>query len=318
MSTPLKNYFLRLRWLRPSTWKGFIREQEQLRRECDQLRDDVQMLTEHLARPYRAAMPHFAGARKNPLNEHELRVFSQFGEDGILLYLFSLLGVERKTFVEFGCGHGAECNTANLSLTLGWRGLLMDADETKADRAQQFYIGQLGEHAGRVEILACRITKDNINTLFEGHAPRHGLDLLSIDIDGNDYWVWRAIEAVKPRIVVIEYNSSLGPERSVTVPYKDGFDRFAEHPSGYYHGASLAALTHLAHAKGYLLAGCESHGANAFFVRRDVAEGNLEEMPVAEAFFDLERRRNQHDLETQFELIRHLGFVVVGEDGEPA
>jgi hypothetical protein len=85
MSTPLKNYFLRLRWLRPSTWKGFIRDQEQLRRECARLRDDVQMLTEHLARPYRAAMPHFAGTRKSPLNEHELRVFSQFGEDGILL-----------------------------------------------------------------------------------------------------------------------------------------------------------------------------------------------------------------------------------------
>ena len=91
-------------------------------------------------------------------------------------------------------------------------------------------------------------------------------DLLSIDIDGNDYWVWNAIDG-QPRLVVIEYNSSFGPDRAVTIPYDPSFDRFQHHPFGIYHGASIAALAKLGAAKGYALVGGDSNGVNAFFVR---------------------------------------------------
>ena len=110
-------------------------------------------------------------------------------------------------------------------------------------------------------------------TCSANHALGGDIDLLSIDVDSIDYWIWDAVEGFRPRVVVCEYNSSFGPRRSVTVSRRDGFDPFALHPSGYYHGASLTALHKLATARGYQLIGCESAGANAFFVRRDCAGG---------------------------------------------
>jgi predicted O-methyltransferase YrrM len=253
------------------------------------------------------AYPKLAGERAR-LNRFEARVYSQNGEDGILAYLLSRVGAAHRTFVEFGVGDGSECNTANLSITFGWRGLLMEADPEMAERARQFYRAR--PTAPDVQIVTARVTPDTIDELLRANGVDGEVDLLSLDIDGNDYWVWRAISAIDPRVVVVEYNASFGPRRSVTVPYRDGFNRYREHVSGFYHGASLAALTKLGEEKGYALVGCESRGANAFFVRRDLAEGKLEAVEPAAAYFPLWERAHLAPDE-QFAQISDLELIDV-------
>jgi hypothetical protein len=242
------------------------------------------------------------------LNRAEARVYSQNGEDGIIAWLFSRIGTTNRTFVEFGIGDGSECNTANLSITFGWRGLLMEADREQAERARRFYASR--PTAPEVQIATARVSPGTIDELLRRHAIEGEIDLLSVDIDGNDYWVWEAISAVQPRVVVIEYNASFGPERSVTVPYREGFDRYREHLSGFYHGASLTALAKLGGRKGYVLVGCDSRGSNAFFVERDVAAGTLEAVEPRAAYFPVWERAHLTP-EQQFAQISHLELVEV-------
>jgi hypothetical protein len=238
------------------------------------------------------------------LNRAEARVYSQNGEDGIIAWLFAQVGAPDRTFVEFGIEDGSECNTANLSRTFGWTGLLMEADSAQAERARAFY-----ERLPGVRVVHARVTPENIDGLLGEHVPGD-VDLLSVDIDGNDLWVWRAITAIEPRVVAIEYNATFGPERSVTVPYKDGFDRYREHLSGFYHGASLAALTKVGADKGYALAGCDSRGGNAFFVRRELLGAAVREVAPREAWFPLWERAHL-TLEEQQRQIAHLPLVEV-------
>jgi hypothetical protein len=239
------------------------------------------------------------------LRRAEARVYSQNGEDGILAWLFERVGVTNRTLVEFGIGDGTECNSANLLLTFGWRGALLDADAVGVERARAFFAGRAD-----VEVVHRALEPDNVDQTLGSLVPPE-LDLLSLDIDGNDYWVWQALTAVRPRVVAIEYNASFGPERSVTVPYTRSFDRYRTHVSGFYHGASLAALAKLGAEEGYLLAGCDSRGANAFFVDRGAAErAGLEEVSAAEAFSPLHERAHL-PLERQWAQIANLPFVQI-------
>ena len=144
-------------------------------------------------------------------------------------------------------------------------------------RAEQLY----WRH--ELQAVAAFITAENINELLRRHVPSPDIGILSIDIDGNDYWVWRAIDAVKPRIVVAEYNSVFGPELAVTIPYQPDFNRTRAHHSNLYWGASLAALCELASSKGYAFVGSNSAGNNAFFVRQDCA-ARLRQLSVAEGY----------------------------------
>ena len=249
------------------------------------------------------AYPQLA-AEPAPLNRAEARVYSQNGEDGILAWLLAQVGAPNRTFVEFGIEDGRECNTANLSRTFGWSGLLLEADASHVESARAFY-----DRFPGVRILRAEVTPENIDPLLREHGPPE-VDLLSLDIDGNDYWVWRAITAIEPRVVAIEYNATFGAERSVTVPYRDGFDRYAEHASGFYHGASLAALAKLGDEKGYALVGCDSRGANAFFVRRSLLAEQLPEVEPHEAWFPLWERAHLTP-DQQLEQIRHLPLVDV-------
>lgn len=155
------------------------------------------------------------------------------------------------------------------------------------------------------------VTAENINATLEQGGMRGEIDLLSVDIDGNDYWVWKAITAIQPRIVAIEYNSSFGPERSLTVKYDPSFSRYEKHDSGLYYGASLAALTKLADEKGYLLAGCDSAGVNAFYVRRDAADGRVRELSVADAFVPQYVRIVEKTLDEQFDVIKGMPLETV-------
>ena len=248
--------------------------------------------------------------RADVLRRFEFRVYSQNWADGILLYLFSVLSTTDRRFIEFGCGDGRECNTANLSINFGWRGLLMDRDRAYADAARAYYLERLGLDGG-VRVAHRKIDRDNVNDAIRELGLEGELDLLSIDIDGNDYWVWEALEVVRPRVVVIEFNPSFGIDKAITVPYDPDFDRFAKHQSGFYHGASLTALVKLAKAKGYMFVHAESAGVDAFFVRRDVGEGRVREFTQEKLYVPSPERAWAGPPWAQYEMVRHLGVVEV-------
>jgi hypothetical protein len=271
---------------------------EQLRRLGE---DRLWIASEVLRRSYRGLIA--PDAAPLDLESVEARAFSQNGEDGIIAHLFSLIGTTDRRFVEIGVESGRECNTANLALNFGWSGTMIDRDPAGVAAARELY-GAHPRTAGTVKIVHSHVTRETVDALLVEVAGEGEIDLLSIDIDGNDLWVWEAVRSVSPRIVVIEYNASFGPERSVSVPYDPDFDRWAHHPSGYYHGASLAALTRLAGRKGYALAGCDSNGVNAFFVRADCSESVGVTGP-GEAWWPL-RERGPTSAEEQFALIAHL------------
>ncbi|MGY3265903.1 hypothetical protein [Lysobacter sp. HA35] len=200
------------------------------------------------------------------LSDAEFRVFSQFGDDGIIQWLVAQLPQLERTFVEFGVEDYSESNTRFLLINNGWHGLVMDRSTRDMARLRS----RSWFWRCRLDTRAALITRDNIDALIATWLGHRALGLLHIDIDGNDYWVWQAIECTKPGIVIMEYNAVFGPERAVTIPYDDGFSRLAAHHSGQYFGTSIRALESLALQKGYTPIGTNSAGNNVYFVRDDL------------------------------------------------
>jgi hypothetical protein len=209
----------------------------------------------------------------------EFTVFSQFGEDGILQYLVQRVPLSARYFVEFGVEDYLESNTRFLLVNDNWSGLVLDSEPRFVESIRK------DPWLWRYDLTAtCTfVTRENIDETLRTQVPTPDVGLLSIDLDGNDYWVWQAIVSIQPRIVVCEYNSLFGATRAVTVPYDPTFSRGDAHFSHLYFGASLQALCRLAAAKGYAFVGCNSKGTNAFFVRNDVAQAIQKSSP-AEGF----------------------------------
>jgi hypothetical protein len=197
----------------------------------------------------------------------EFSAFSQWGEDGIIDWLISKIPGIPKTFVEFGVENYREANTRLLIQLRNWRGLVIDG----SSRNIQDIRGQDISWRHQLLSLSEFITRNNINQLICGAGIKGEIGLLSIDIDGIDFWVWQSITTISPAIVVCEYNAVFGDLYSVTVPYRDDFDRTKAHHSNLYFGASLPALIYLAREKGYTFIGTCTAGVNAFFVRNDIA-----------------------------------------------
>lgn len=210
------------------------------------------------------------GAPLPPLRETGFQCFSQTDEDGILLFIFSVIGAPTKTCVEICAGDGLECNTANLILHHGWDGLLVDGDEILSAKARRFFATHPATYVHPPAVVRAWVTRANVNALLREHGFDGELDLLSLDMDGIDYWIWDAIEVVQPRVVVVEYQDILGPERSVTVPYQEDFRVQSNAGADDFFGASLPAFAKLAARKGYRLIGCNRLGYNAFFLRTDL------------------------------------------------
>ncbi len=259
-----------------------------------------------------------ATVRPGDLEASEFKVTSQWGEDGIIEHLVKNVVIERDIFVEFGVQDYREANTRFLLTNRNWAGLVMDGSAENVAFIKQDSIywrfNLKAEHAF--------LTRDNINKFVAGQGISGDIGLLSIDIDGNDYWVWQAIDCVSPRIVVAEYNALFGPEAPVAVPYEPGFERNRAHYSNLYWGCSLAALAHLGQAKGYALIGCNSAGNNAFFVRTDVI-GQLPSRKSQDAFRPAKFRESRNkdaslsylDTVSAIELIGHLPLVDVVTGG---
>ena len=244
------------------------------------------------------------------LRASEYKVYSQNGEDGVILYLFSRIGWGPKTAFNIG-GGGVSSNTANLIRYWGWRSVEVDASEASLKAFEATHMGGAAALRDRVRLRAAWVTRENVNDLAVSNGLEGEIGLLSIDIDGNDYWVWEALEAVRPRVVVIEYNAFFGAERSITVPYDPAFDRSRKHPSGWYMGASLRALAKLGAAKGYALVGCESNGVNAFFVRTDLLRGDLEAVSPEAAYYPHFQAATRMDAGTLEAMLTEMPFVEI-------
>lgn len=229
----------------------------------------------------------------------EFRCFSQNGEDGILLLLFAALGTTTKIAVEICASNGIECNAANLIVNHGWTALLIDGDEEQLKEGRRFYARCPTTALHPPTLARAWITTENVNQVLQENGISGEIDLLSLDMDGVDYWIWRAIDVIQPRVVVLEYLSPMGPERSLTVPYE------AEFRSGLqqFRGASLMAFVKLGREKGYRLVGTQRYGFNAFFLRSDVGADLFPEISPSACFAHPHAQRWMREVE---------GFLAAG------
>lgn len=202
------------------------------------------------------------------LRDYEFGVYSQWGEDGILQKLVADIPIQNATFIEFGVEDFSESNCRFLMANNHWRGYVIDGSEKWI--ASLLRSNWLWKHDLRAR--CATLTTDNINDVLAGSGFDSDIGVLSIDVDGIDYWLLEAITDFAPRILIVEYNSLFGSTRRISVPYDASFSRRHKHYSDLYYGASLPALVYLAGQKGYTLVGTESAGVNAFFVRNDLVE----------------------------------------------
>jgi hypothetical protein len=254
------------------------------------------------------------GAVRCQFTDVEFSSYSQNGEDGILLYIFCRIGTLNKTVVEVCAGDGMECNAANLVINHGWRGLLFDGDAALIDRGKRFYSQRTNSwrlHRLGPILVQAWITAETINDLIAANGVSGEIDLLSIDMDGNDFWIWKAISCISPRVVVAEYNNRFPIDRCLTVPYDPNFALADPSPeSDGYFGASLSALHLLGRSKGYRLIGANGPNTNAFFMRDDVGVNDFLAVNVAEC---LSSDYAKHQHATHWPKIKGLPFVGVTE-----
>lgn len=213
------------------------------------------------------------------LAETGFRCFSQFEEDGKLLFLCAVLGIPTGTFVDIGAADGINSNCANLALNFGWRGLFVEGDPEKVKRGRDFYSKHPDTWAYPPKFINSLVTRENINEIIAAAKIPQVIELLSIDIDGNDYWVWDAIECCVAKIVIIETHIEFG-SRSIVVPYDKTYVYPGKHPE--YHGASVTAMTKLAKKKGYRMVGAINYGFNTIYVRSGLGEDLLPEVSPEE------------------------------------
>ncbi len=252
--------------------------------------------------------------RLHSLADAEFCVFSQWGEDGIIDWLVRHVPMPNTRFIEFGVETFREANCRFLLQNRNWRGLVIDSNEQQMQQLRNDNIFWMYD----LVALTAFITAENINGLFRRAGFEGPLGILSVDIDGNDYWVLEKIDSVDPAIIICEYNSLLGDTRPVVVPYRADASRFDGHYSGLYYGVSIAALVLLAKRKGYTLVGTNSYGSNAFFVRDNLAHHVLERLDnVAVRPSRCRDSRNQQGQLTfaagleRYELIKELPVVDV-------
>jgi len=253
-----------------------------------------------------------------PLWQFAARHYSQNGEDGILYYLLQWIGTDSRIVVEICCGNGKECNSANLILSHGFQGFLFDGDYSRMQYATSFFKEQ--NAIDRTTLIHAWITLNNLSSLFEKyHIPVH-VDVLSIDVDGMDFWILRHLlqySLCRPRVIVVEYQDILGPDKSCTVPYHEEFCAwdYDSYMGPNYAGASLKAFRRLLSRHGYIFMGCEPLGFNAFFVM----ESELRDTPYCP--FDencvFQIPKVQEGIRQRFPRTQHLPWVPIDEHGEP-
>ena len=219
-------------------------------------------------------------SKKNRLpaiSETGFRVFSQFEEDGKLLFIFSVIGMENKIFIEIGSDDGVNSNSANLYFNFGWYGLFIDSNRKSINRGKKFFSKYPHPWYYKPKFVCAKVTRENINELIEKSGFKGEVGLLSMDIDGNDYWIWDAIKIIEPKVVIIETHNEFGL-KNIVVPYDPDYLFPGKHPA--YHGASPVAMQKLANKKGYRLVGANELGFNLIFVKNGLADNEIPEVAI--------------------------------------
>jgi hypothetical protein len=251
--------------------------------------DRQTLLLQHQYIDHLLSQPRYADPKR--LNRFEHQVFSQNGEDGVITEIFRRIGTTDRRFLEIGVGDGLENNTTHF-LSQGWKGWWVDGDGGALDKIKKTFWQPLCQ--GDLVVKQSLVTAENIGaTLAELMVPVE-FDLFSLDIDRNTYFVWQALKHLRPRVIVIEYNSTYPPQVDWTVEYRPDF----VYNCTSYMGANLKAYERLGAELGYALVGCELSGINAFFVRRDLCGDKFAEPFTAENHFEPSRyfllRRDGH------------------------
>jgi hypothetical protein len=251
--------------------------------------EDETVAQKALMQQYRL-LASFGTDRLPALADVGFRKYSQFEEDGILLYIFSLVPPVNRTCVEICAGDGRECNTANLIINHGWWGHLFDGDERNVRVGRAFFARHKDTFLHPPRFTQAWISAEHVNDLVAESGARGPVDLLSLDLDGMDYWVWNAITVIEPQVVICETHNPIPPDLALTVPYDPQFVCQSEN----YRGASLAAMCKLGRDKGYRLVGAHRFGFNAFFLKKGVGEQFFPEVDAAscvqDPFSELARR----------------------------
>lgn len=237
-----------------------------------------------------------------PIDNTGYRIFSQFDEDGIFVFLFAIIGTCSKTFVDIGSSDGINSNCANLTINLGWNGLFIDGSEEAIRRGEKFYKTHPDTMLYPPRFVNAVVKRSNINQIIKDAGFSGEIDLLSIDIDGNDYWIWDALECIRPRVVCIETHVEFG-KKNIVVPYDENYSYPGVHRD--YHGASPVAMRNLAMRKGYRLVGSNLYGFNTIYLRNDLAADEIPEVTVEHI---LRHPRNTERAKL-FEAVKHMPYV---------
>lgn len=236
-------------------------------------------------------------------------VYSVTHEDGIFLYLFSSIGTTNKKLVDIGAGGINGSSVANLIINHGFTGLLIDGDTKSIEFARHHY-SKLNL-SNQPTLKSTMITAENINSLIRESNISGEIDLFCLDIDGVDYWIWKALDVIQPRVVMVEYQDLLGPERACTIPYSPSFS-MSNYPvnkeNHNYCGASLSAFIKLGKEKGYRLIGCNNGGWNAFFMKNGIGEELFPEVSAESCF---KFNWNFYGMEHRFPLVKDMQWVSV-------
>lgn len=245
----------------------------------------------------------------NSLEEVEFQVFSQFGEDGIIQWLIKNVKVFNHTFVEFGVEDYVESNTRFLLMNNNWSGLVIDGSKRNINciKNSNYYWKY------DLQAIDAFITKDNINNLISSNGITGNIGLLSVDIDGNDYWVLREISCIRPSILICEYNNIFGGNESVSIPYQEDFYRTNAHYSNLYWGASLKAFQDYAESIGYVFLGSNSAGHNAFFALKECID---EELIPKDISFKESKYRESRNQKGQLTFLRGIERIKEIKDME--
>jgi hypothetical protein len=220
-------------------------------------------------------------------------------------FLFAVLGTKNKTFVDIGSGDGIKDNNcANLAINFSWHGLFIDGNRSSITRGMEFYSKHPDTFLYPPKFKCAIVTRENVNQAIQDAGFCGEVDLLSIDIDGNDYWIWDALECIQPRVVIVETHVEFG-NRKIVVPYDPEYVYPGSHPD--YHGASLPAMLKLANHKGYRLVGTNRFGFNTIYIKRMDGIGLIPEVSIETI---LNHPRTQERLKL-FEAIRGMPYVEV-------
>lgn len=245
--------------------------------------------------------------RSGSLCDYEFKVFSQWGEDGILQHLTRHVAVANRTFIEFGVEDFFESNCRFLLMKDRWEGFVIDGSDANVKRLRSAYFFWRYP----LQAKASFITRENVNVLLCESGFDKEVGILSVDVDGVDYYLLEALTEWRAAIVVVEYNSLFGARRAVTVPYDPAFQRSKAHWSNLYWGASLPAFQSLLTGRGYALVGVNSTGSNAFFVRRELLNDRVQQVELAACFRESSFREGRNpDGQLTLRSARQLGDVI--------